>query len=104
MRSKGKQTPKIIRYIYFLIILFLFLWISVFSRNSARNTIRLRKKVESLEADAANLKAVNDSLAKENLRLKTDPDAAEKAAREQFGLIKPDEKVFRFVPARESKK
>ena len=103
MKAKGKETPRIIWYIYLLCILFLFLWISVLGRNSARNTFLLRKKVEALEAEALHLNAVNDSLAKENLRLKTDPDAAEKAAREQFGLIKPHEKVFRFVPAKESK-
>lgn len=103
MKAKGKETPKIVWYIYLLFILFLFLWISVLGRNSARNTYLLRKKVESMESEALDLKAVNDSLAKENLRLKTDPDAAEKAAREQFGLIKPDEKVFRFVPAKEPK-
>lgn len=103
MKSKGKQAPKIVWYIYLLCILLLFLWISVLGRNSARNAFLLRKKVESLEANAVQLKAVNDSLAKENLRLKTDPDAAEKAAREQFGLIKPDEKVFRFVPTKEPK-
>ncbi|MCB5253786.1 MAG: septum formation initiator family protein [Candidatus Cloacimonadaceae bacterium] len=102
MKSKGKQVPKIVWYIYLLCILFLFLWISVLGRNSARNAYLLRKKVENMEADARHLKAVNDSLAQDNMRLKTDPDAAEKAAREQFGLIKPDEKVFRFVPAKES--
>lgn len=103
MKAKGRETPKIVRYIYLLCIVFLFLWIAVLSRNSIINTIRMRRKVENLEAEASHLKAVNDSLAKENLRLKTDPDAAEKAAREQFGLIKPDEKVFRFVPAKEPK-
>ncbi len=101
MRTKGQPAPKIVRYIYLLLIVLLFLWITVLGRNSARHTYSLRKKVENMETEVQHLQAVNDSLAKENLRLKTDPDAAEKAAREQFGLIKPDEKVFRFVPAKE---
>ena len=50
MKAKGKETPKIIWYIYLLCILFLFLWISVLGRNSARNTFLLRKKVEALAA------------------------------------------------------
>jgi len=102
MKTKGKETPKIVRYAFLLVMLLLFLWITLFSRNSFANTYKLRRKVEQLEQDANHLKAVNDSLAKENARLKTDPEAAEKAAREQFGLIKPDEKVFRFVPAKDA--
>jgi len=57
--------------------------------------------VEQLEKETTILKAQNDSLAQENERLKTDPEAAEKAARENFGLTKPDETVFRFVPAKD---
>ncbi|MDI3503940.1 MAG: cell division protein FtsB [Candidatus Cloacimonadota bacterium] len=101
MRTKGKDSPKIVWYIFFLALLLLFLWITVTGRNSFLNTYKLRRKVEKLELETSRLKAVNDSLANENARLKTDPQAAEKAAREEFGLTKPDEKVFRFVPAKD---
>ncbi|MCB5262582.1 MAG: septum formation initiator family protein [Candidatus Cloacimonetes bacterium] len=102
MRAKGKQTPKIIRYLYWAAIVALIIGTAFLNRNSIYKTYRERKKVEILEAKLQYYKAENDSLAKENLRLKTDSDAAEKAAREQFGLIKPGEKVFRFVPAKDS--
>jgi cell division protein FtsB len=69
--------------------------------NSFFNTWKLQRQVEKLEKETSYLKAVNDSLAQENERLKTDPEAAEKAAREKFGLTKQDETVFRFVPAKE---
>jgi cell division protein FtsB len=101
MKSKAKECPKIVRYAFWLIFCFLLLWILVFGQNSFWHTQQLKRKVDILELEASHLKAVNDSLAKENSRLKTDPEAAEKAAREQFGLTKPDEKVFRFVPAKE---
>ncbi|HRX76065.1 MAG: septum formation initiator family protein [Candidatus Cloacimonetes bacterium] len=103
MKSRAKECPRSVRYAFWLIVIFLLLWILFFGQNSFWNTMLLHRKVDKLEQEAQYLKAVNDSLSKENARLKTDPEAAEKAAREQFGLTKPDEKVFRFVPAREDK-
>jgi len=102
MKSRTAQCPAIVRYVFWLIVAFLLAWILFFGQNSFWNTMQLKRKVDKLETEAANLKATNDSLMKENARLKTDPEAAEQAAREQFGLIKPDEKVFRFVPAKEN--
>ena len=101
MKVKSRETPRIVSYIYIIAIALLVLWILLISRNSFWNTYQLKRKVEGLESEADYLRAVNDSLARENARLKTDPEAAEKAAREQFGLTKPGEKVFRFVPAKE---
>lgn len=69
--------------------------------NSFYNTWKLQRQVRLLKTETMHLKAVNDSLAQENERLKTDPEAAEKAAREKFGLTKPGETVIRFVPAKE---
>lgn len=103
-KGKQKKCPRILHYFFVLAMLFLLFWVLFFGQNSFWNTAKLRKKVNKLEQEAQYLKAVNDSLAKENARLKTDPAAAEKAARELFGLTKPNEKVFRFVPAKEDKK
>jgi cell division protein FtsB len=101
MKTKAKATPKYVKYIVNALLVLLLAWILVTGRNSYLNTYRLKRRVDLLQQEAMRLKAANDSLAQENARLKTDPEAAEKAAREQFGLTKPNEKVFRFVPARE---
>lgn len=103
-RGKKQECPRIVHYLFVVAAVFLLLWVLVFGQNSFWNTTKLKKKVNKLEQEALHLKAINDSLAKENARLKTDPAAAEKAARELFGLTKPNEKVFRFVPAKEDKK
>jgi len=79
----------------------LLVWILFLANSSFLKTWKLKNRVEQLEKETTILKAQNDSLAQENERLKTDPEAAEKAARENFGLTKPDETVFRFVPAKE---
>lgn len=104
MKSKQKKCPRSIHYLFIAGLVFLLFWILFWGENSFLRTAQLKKKVHKLEREALYLKAINDSLAKENTRLKTDPAAAEKAARELFGLTKPNEKVFRFVPAKEDKK
>ena len=57
--------------------------------------------MNTMKKAVSELNAKNDSLRTENEKLQTSLDAAEKAARERFGLVKPGEKVFRFVPANE---
>ncbi len=101
MKTRSREYPKWFRYLYGLILIAVLSWILFFGQNSFFNTWQLKRKVDTLQEETDRLKVVNDSLARENERLKTDPDAAEKAAREGFGLTKPNEKVFRFVPAKE---
>lgn len=94
----NKPRAKIPKLIYIGGILFLLSWILFWGQNSFWHTHFIRRDLKRLEMEVEKLKTVNDSLRTENERLKTSLDAAEKAAREQFGLIKPDEKVFRFIP------
>ncbi|MDD2597489.1 MAG: septum formation initiator family protein, partial [Candidatus Cloacimonetes bacterium] len=74
MKSRAKETPRLLRYAFWLIAVILILWILFFGRNSFFNTMKLSRKVDKLEQETETLKAVNDSLAKENARLKTDPE------------------------------
>jgi len=93
-----KERIKLPRLIYIGAIVFLLSWILFWGRNSFWNTHFVRRELKRMEAEVAKLSVMNDSLRIQNERLKTSLDAAEKAAREQFGLIKPDEKVFFFIP------
>ena len=101
MKAKTKKLSPPMRFAFWAIIVLLIIWILFLADNSFLNTWKLKRRVDQLEKETTILKAQNDSLAQENERLKTDPEAAEKAARENFGLTKPDETVFRFVPAKE---
>lgn len=101
MKTRSKELSPNLRYVFWALVALIFIWILILSGNSFLNTWKLQRKVQLLEKETSFLKAQNDSLAQENERLKTDPEAAEKAAREKFGLTKPDETVFRFVPAKE---
>ncbi|MBM4404060.1 MAG: septum formation initiator family protein [Candidatus Cloacimonetes bacterium] len=98
MTNHAKQHITLPHLIYIGAILFLLSWIIFWGRNSFWNTHFVRRDLKRMETEVTKLKTVNDSLRNENERLKTSLDAAEKAAREQFGLIKPGEKVFRFIP------
>ncbi len=106
VKGKSKKYQKASRIIFGVILAFIFGWIMLWGSNSFYNTHRLRKELAQMNARVTKLSAVNDSLRTENEKLKTSLEAAEKAARERFGLVKPGEKVFRFIPApeEESKK
>ncbi|MDD4310748.1 MAG: septum formation initiator family protein [Candidatus Cloacimonetes bacterium] len=101
MKTKDKKSSPTIRFIFWSVIALMALWIILLGGNSFYNTWKLQRKVQLLQRQTSFLQAQNDSLAKENERLKTDPETAEKAAREKFGLTKENETVFRFVPAKE---
>ncbi len=99
MSNRGKkQGLKIARLIYIGVIAIVMAWMLLLGRNSFMNAYLVGRDLRQLETEVDKLRLANDSLRTENERLKTSLDAAEKAAREQFGLIKPDEKVFRFIP------
>jgi len=101
MKTRKQAAPKSVRIAFWSVVAILAIWILLLGGNSFFNTWKLQRKVQLLEKETTYLKTINDSLAQENLRLKTDPESAEKAAREKFGLTKPNETVFRFVPAKE---
>ncbi len=107
MKQFQESHSRLMHLLYLGAILFLLSWILLWGRNSFYNTwIANRRKVVQLERTVTGLKAMNDSLAQEIERLKTNPEAAEKVAREKFGLIRENETKFIFVPApeQESKK
>jgi len=54
-----------------------------------------RRELADLEARVARLSAENDSLSKVLWRLENDSAYLEKVAREDFGMIKPGERLYR---------
>lgn len=98
MKNQASHPRAIVRLIFYAALIAIILWILVLSQNSYLNTWKLKSKMNDLKKEMLELQAVNDSLRQENHRLKTDPKAAEKVARERFGLTKEGEKSFRFIP------
>jgi len=79
-----------------LVLAALTVYIFVFSRHGLLRLRELQKENERLEAELARVKRENASL-REDLRRLDDPEVAEKIAREELGLVKEGDVVYRFV-------
>jgi cell division protein FtsB len=67
---------------------------------STLDWLHLRGQLATERDSVAALRAELDSLKKVAQALETDPDTQERVAREQFGLIRNGEILYRFVPQR----
>ncbi|MDD2331777.1 MAG: septum formation initiator family protein [Candidatus Cloacimonetes bacterium] len=94
----------LIRIVYWGILLVILLWILFWDYNSYLSRYQKARKLQRMKSELVEMVARNDSLRNEILELQSNPEAAEKVGRERYGLIKPNEKIFRFVPAPESPK
>jgi cell division protein FtsB len=61
-----------------------------------RRTGRLKDDLQQLETTNASLRVENERLRRELSALADDPAALERAAREELGLVRPGEVVFRL--------
>lgn len=57
---------------------------------------RMKQEVETIEREITTLRGETQELARRVDRLRTDPATIEKIAREEFGLVRPGEKVLKF--------
>ena len=64
--------------------------------------LTLRRQVADERAAARDLQAELDSLARVTRALENDSAAQERAAREEFGMIRDGELLYRVVPAQDS--
>ena len=57
---------------------------------------QLKQEVEALEREIVTLRGEAQDLARAADQLRNDPAAVEKIAREEFGFVRPGEKVLKF--------
>ena len=69
---------------------------------STFNWLKLRRQLAEEQDTVRALQAEIDSLARLAHDLETDPAAQERAAREEFGMIRNGEILYRIVPPRDS--
>ncbi len=73
-------------------------WSAYLLLNDEQGLLQVRQRqheLQSLEAQVTQLKAANDSLQQVLWLLENDLDYVEKVAREQYGMVKPGERVYR---------
>lgn len=63
---------------------------------------RTQKEMEQVRANIERLDHDNSALADQVSALKTDPKTIERIAREEIGLARPGEKIFRLPPPLEN--
>lgn len=68
----------------------------VLARHGLVDLVRMSAQVDQLERENDDLKQRNKRLMAEIQRLRKNPSAIEEAAREELGLAKPNELVYRF--------
>jgi cell division protein FtsB len=71
---------------------------SALDPSGLRKYLRLREDAARMEAENTRLAAETARLAREVHALRTDPGALERAAREDLGLVRPGERVYRVEP------
>jgi cell division protein FtsB len=74
--------------------------IVVFGSQGLARVWHMKHEVDALEGEIAALRADTDRLASAVARLRSDPDSIEQVAREELGLVKPGERVFKLPPSR----
>lgn len=72
--------------------------VSALDPSGLRKYLRLRDDAARMAAENAQLAAETARLAREVRALRTDPGALERAAREDLGLVRPGERVYRVEP------
>jgi len=60
---------------------------------------RMKREVEGLEREIAGLRTETAELQAAVARLRSDPEAIEKLARETLGFVKPGERVLKLPPS-----
>ena len=70
--------------------------VSALGERGLRRVNRVSLEVARIEALNSELEAENEQLSREVEALRNDPLAAEAVARDELGLIRPGERVFRF--------
>jgi len=79
-----------------LIILFIGFFI-VFGNRGLLDNMRLSQKLADLQAENARLEAVNNSLKREVVLVREEPRYIESVARQDLGMVRRGELIYRFV-------
>ncbi len=84
--------------------LLLLLLILLAGDKSIFKVLALYREQDHMTVRLAEVKQENEKLKTQISRLKSDPKAVERIAREELGMVRPDEVVYRFVPPKEAER
>ena len=84
---KRDKPSKLVRWLFWLGVILVLSWIFLWSGFSFYKVWKIDRQVKHLERELSQTQAQNDSLRRENYRLKTDPAAAEEMLRCQAEVL-----------------
>lgn len=97
----ARRASDFVRIHFWTILGLLMMTVLVHDLFGARGFLTMRRQqleVKKLEQDIQSIKEENNGKAGEIERLKTDPEYIERLARENHGLARPGERVFKIPP------
>jgi cell division protein FtsB len=70
-----------------------------YAGNQILRVTQMRREIVTMEREITTLRARTEELTRTVERLRNDPAYVEKLAREEFGMVRPDETVLKFPSA-----
>lgn len=101
--QKVTQNRKIRGLVFLTLGTLIFLYISlslVFGENGLLRFLKLRSETGALRAEVETIRSQNNDLSEEIERLQKNPDLIEELARDELGLTKEGEIIFKFDDGR----
>jgi len=73
--------------------------VAAYAGNQVLRVTQMRREISSMEREITTLRGRTEELTRTVDRLRNDPAYVEKLAREEFGMVRPDETVLKFPSA-----
>jgi cell division protein FtsB len=70
--------------------------VTAYAGNQILRVTQMRRDISTMERDVTTLRGRSEELTRAVDRLHNDPAYVEKLAREEFGMVRPDETVLKF--------
>lgn len=71
---------------------------AVVGKHGLLTYVNMKNRYAEMQEECKRLRKENERLRREIKALRTDPEAIEKVARRELGMIKPDEVLYKFKP------
>lgn len=102
-KVNNSQNKKVFWILGGILSLLLLFWVVFAPGCGLLSYLKLRQEIVKLTEENRRLEERNVELTEEIHRLRTDEQFLEKVARQKHGLLKKDETVFDFAPAKKKK-
>ena len=73
--------------------------VSAYAGNQVLRVTQMRREIAVMEREITTLRGRTEELTRTVEHLRNDPASIEKLAREEFGMVRPDETVLKFPSA-----